>query len=109
MNGAWEHDAPAAITAAIKSLAEAINAAAMAESSFNDLSGLFAAVHELAPEHSTIRAIARVGKYLADDRGNAHDCERESLEAQLSSLRMSLQMLCNAGQAIGNNKVFLKE
>lgn len=77
----------AAIDAALMKVISAVDATALAQSCFNDLSSVFVAIKTLSDEHTTIHALAGIGQYLADDWGNLNDCEREELEGELASLR----------------------
>ncbi len=77
----------AAIDAALKEVISAVDATSLAKSCFYDQSGVFEAIRKLADEHTTIHALAGIGKYLDDDWGNLNDCEREELEGELASLR----------------------
>lgn len=58
----------------------------LARESLCDLSKLFTAIMAISEEHSTVHALARIGQYLADDRINSNDIQREELDAQLASL-----------------------
>ena len=58
----------------------------LARESLRDLSQLFTAIKAISEEHSTVHALAGIGQYLADDRINLNDLQREELDAQLASL-----------------------
>lgn len=77
----------AAIDAALTKVIAAVDVTSLAKSCFYDLSGVFEAIEKLSDEHTTVHALAGIGKYLADDWGNLNDCEREALEGELASLR----------------------
>jgi hypothetical protein len=55
------------------SIADAVDATALAQSCFNDLGDLFKAIQDLAPAGSSLHALARIGYYLADDWASLQD------------------------------------
>jgi hypothetical protein len=66
-------------------VARAYDVAALGQSIFEDLAGLFSAIKELSPDGSTIHRLASIGSYLADDWANMHNREREALKPATDS------------------------
>ncbi len=77
----------AAVDAALKNVISAVDTASLAKSCFYDLAEMFEAIKKLSDEHSTVHALAGIGKYLADDWGGMHDRQREQLASEIEPLR----------------------
>lgn len=57
------------------------------KSCFDDLSGLFGAISQLASDHSAIKNLANIGSYLTQDWGHMCECASSDLTEKLEVLR----------------------
>ena len=65
----------------------AVNAADLAQASFQDLGGLFRAIMQLTVKGSNSHDLARIGRYLSEDWGDMNDGNSEFLSKCLSELQ----------------------
>jgi hypothetical protein len=71
----------------IHAVMQLVDNATYSREALDNLSGLFAAIEQLADKHSTIRKLASTGKYMADDWENFNDSQQEEWQDKLNALK----------------------
>ena len=72
---------------AINAAMQAADTASLAVDNFEQLAGIFAAIEQLSEKYSTVRSLARSGKYLAQEWENNNDVQQEKWQDKLNALK----------------------